>query len=89
MLSERLQVLRQRFADYRHDGMEIAAIGVEAIVEVLDQAIDDARALENAPVPPHLRVPVTLASDQHGRVLSLEAWRGRLGRPGAPVGPTI
>jgi|GEM_PF-4010426 len=55
MLSDNLRSLRAVFAEHRHGALTISASLVELVVENLERAIDDARALEHAHAPALVR----------------------------------
>ena len=56
MLSENLESLRGRLAQYKHTGMELAPEAVIAVCAVLEAAIEDARELESRTVPMSERI---------------------------------
>lgn len=51
MLSADLQALADRLARYRDSGLEMTPLAVTAIVAVLSDLAEQARALEGRPVP--------------------------------------
>lgn len=67
MLSENLIALHSRLAEFRHSGIEMSGEGVEAFCAVLDQAVEDAKALEQATVPAELRCETAFLHPIKGR----------------------
>ena len=79
MLSEDLQSLADRLSAYRDDGLQLDALGVVAMIALLNAMSADAHALERVAIPVNARLDLARRGDLGPNVLVLPF----------PAGPTV